>query len=349
MSIQENGGAFNVAQLQAQGSESIQQSPLRGPEIINTENFTMTLGSRLQVRYNYLERDNDSSVSNFSIRRARFSLGGRAYEHFGYAMQLELAGSSVKILDANVRYQLAPFATFWAGQGKAFFGRQQLNSSGNLNFVDRTLVDGRFSAGRQAGIALIGKNDSETFEYNLGIYNGTGINTPNPNNKHMFVARVVLTPLGAYSPVESAHDYPDSPLFAIGASGLHTFTGTGPNETKINRLNIEGAFKIKGWNTTSELYLEEAMPVGDDRFTTTGWYIQSGFLFPNRRNEIALRYGIISPNNVPLNSDVIEIGGSVSHYILQHRAKIQADIRNVERKALNTNNPEFRLQLQLTL
>jgi phosphate-selective porin len=136
--------AFNVAQLQAQGSGSVQQSPLRGPEIINTENFTMTLGSRLQVRYNYLDRINDSSVSNFSIRRARFSLGGRAYEHFGYAMQLELAGSSVKILDANVRYQLAPFATFWAGQGKAFFGRQQLNSSGNLNFVVRTLVDGRF-------------------------------------------------------------------------------------------------------------------------------------------------------------------------------------------------------------
>lgn len=330
-------------------AQEIGETDYRSPEIIRTDNYSMTLGSRLQIRYGYLNRENGDDQSNFGIRRARLSLSGDAYNRFRYAMQLGLAGSSVNLLDANIRYEVAPMVTIWAGQGKALFGRQQLTSSGNLHFVDRTAVDGRFSAGRQAGVALTGQNESQTFEYGVGIYNGNGINSANINNKHMKVARLVLTPFGSYSPAESAHDYPDSPRFAIGVSGLHNTIGSGDSEADIIRLNVEAAFKVHGFNTSGEFYREELSPSGSSNgFYTTGWYLQGGYLLPDRRNEIAVRYGVISPDTSS-NTDQTETGVSVSHYIMQHRAKIQADLRSLTQNGPDTRNVEFRLQLQISL
>jgi phosphate-selective porin OprO and OprP len=324
------------------------QEPVRSPEVIRTENFTMTLGSRLQLRYAFMNPDEGDSNGTFGIRRGRLSMGGSAYQHFRYAMQLELSGGSVSIIDAHISYQMAPMATLWVGQGKAHFGRQQLNSSGNQNFVDRTIVDGRFSAGRQAGAALVGRSEAQSFEYGLGVYNGTGINTANDNNKYMVVGRAVWTPLGAYSPVEGAFDYPDSPRIALGVAGLATTIGAGEARADVTRLNVESAFKLRGFNATGELYWEESDPAGGEKLNTTGWYAQAGLLLPNRRIEIALRYAVISPD-ADIDGDVIETGVAFSHYFHEHRAKLQADVRNVERRLLGTDDVELRLQIQLTL
>jgi phosphate-selective porin OprO and OprP len=320
----------------------------KNPEVVQTENFSMNLGTRFQLRYTYTDPDDGPESGSFSVRRARFSVFGDAYRYFNYALQLEMAGSAVQLIDANVRYRAAPMATIWAGQGKAYFGRQQLVSSGNLNFVDRSEVDTRFSAKRQAGIALTGQNESQTFEYNLGIYNGNGINAANDNNRYMKTARVVLTPFGAYPLTESAHDYPETPKFAIGLSGMHTTLGSQSDETEIIRLNIESAFMINGFNISGEYYWENADPVNVSSYSTTGWYTQAGFLFPGKRNEIVLRYAVID-SDVSLTSDLIEAGAAFSHYFYGHRAKLQADIRNINWVNLDSNTLEFRIQFQLSI
>jgi len=320
----------------------------RSPEIIRTENFSLTLGARLQLRFTHDSPDEGDDVGSFTIRRGRLSLGGSAWEHFRYAMQIELAGGSPNIIDATISHQFSPMATLRAGQAKAFFGRQQLNSSGNLHFVDRTIVDGRFSGQRQNGVALHGQNEGRTFEYGVGIHNGNGINAANNNDRYMFGGRAVLTPFGAYSPAESAFDYPDSPRLAIGGGFLLNTVGTGASETDITRFNVEAAFKIRGFNTTAEFYHEDAEPTGAESLTTIGWYVQPGFLFPNRRNELAVRYAVISPDT-PTDTDTVETGIAFSHYWAAHRAKLQADVRQIEQKATGAEDLQLRLQIQLTL
>jgi phosphate-selective porin OprO and OprP len=320
----------------------------RDPEIIRTENVSLNLGSRFQLLYRYLNPDEGSDNGSFSIRRARLSLSGEAYQYFDYAMQIEMAGSGVNLIDANIRYRIGSMATLWAGQGKAYFGRQQLVSSGNLNFVDRTEVDARFSAKRQTGIAMTGQNESQTFEYNIGIYNGTGINRANDNGKYMKVARVVFTPFGEFPMSESAHEYPDTPKLAIGISGLHTTDGVSDLETDITRLNLESAFKFKGVNISSEFYWEDARPTLSDSFNTIGWYSQAGYMMPGRRNEVVLRYAVIDSDEF-VADDLVETGVAFSHYFYGHKAKLQADLRKIKRSNIDSNDLEFRLQLQVSI
>jgi phosphate-selective porin OprO and OprP len=310
--------------------------------------FTMNLGARVQVRYSYLDPDAADAIGSFAIRRGRLSLGGTAYERFDYVIQLELAGAGARLLDANVRYRASPLATVWFGQGKAPFGRQQLTSSANLHMVDRAITDARFAPGRQIGVMLMGQNTGRTFEYGAGVYNGHGVNTANPDGQYMIVGRAVWTPLGAYAPVESAFDYPSSPRVALGVAGMHNTVSPDGFDVEVVRLGLEGAFKVRGLNATSEYYLERLSPAAGDRLDTSGWYVQGGYLFPNRRHELAARYAVISADT-PLDTDTIETGLGYSLYLSANRAKLQTDLRAIERRAADNPDIELRVQFQLAL
>jgi phosphate-selective porin OprO and OprP len=311
--------------------------------------FTMRIGARLQLQMTYTDPPGDERATNaFQVRRARLSVLGSAYEHFDYVVQLEMAGSNVRLLDANVQARFAPLATIWAGQGKAFFGRQQLTSSGHLQFVDRTLVDGRFSAGRQQGLAVIGRAGT-LLEYNAGVYNGEGINqSTNPDDRFMTVGRLVVTPFGVYGPIESAHDYPSSPRLAFGVAGMHNTVGEDVERVGITRVNTEGAFKVHGLNVTAEFYREWAEPRAGGTETTDGWYLQAGYLLPRRRHELSARWAVIDPRAVDAG-DLVETGLAYSYYVSGHRAKLQADVRNIRDRAAGTDQREVRAQIQLAM
>lgn len=341
-------GAFVIALLLAAvvAPGEAQQTPIE-PDPAQPA-FTMDIGSRIQVRYSYLDRDEQDALGSFGIRRARLSLSGAAYQRFHYAVQIELPGAGARLLDANIRYHMAPMATLWFGQGKAPLGRQQLTSSGNLQMVDRAITDGRFAAGRQQGIALLGRTPGRTFEYHAGVYNGNGINAANDNRHYMYVGRAVFTPFGAYSPTESAHDYPATARLALGVAGLRNTLGLDVDEVDITRLAVEAAFKIRGLNTVGEFFHERATPAVGDPLNTNGWYVQGGYLWPDRRHELAARYAAISPDT-PTDTDTVEMGVGYSLYLNGHRAKFQTDLRNIDRRATGLSDLELRLQFQLTL
>jgi phosphate-selective porin OprO and OprP len=312
--------------------------------------FTLNVGARLQLQYvhSFPGAEEQDPFGTFWVRRGRLSVGGAAYERFNYAIQLELAGGGVQLIDANISTPLAPMATLWFGQGKAPFGRQQLTSSGSLNMVDRAITDGRFAPGRQIGIALFGQNQARTFEYGAGVYNGEGPRTPNQNDRFMYVARAVLTPLGAYGPAESAFDYPSTPRVALGGAVMHNTLGSGENETGVLRLGLEGAFKLQGLNVTSELYREQLSPVVGTGVDTNGWYVQGGYLLPDRRNELAARWAVIQPDT-PTNTGSVEVGVGHSWYFNAHRAKLQTDLRRLTHHAFDTSDVQLRVQFQLAM
>jgi phosphate-selective porin OprO/OprP len=330
--------------------------------------FTMKITTRLQSRYTLTDPEVGDGVGSFRIRRLKSSFEGMAFGDWKYKVQVNWVGGTVVnavtqsstgsvsstrsnspvLEDAQVEYMKNPLAVPWIGQGKAFFGRQQLTSSGRQQFVDRSNVDTRFSAGRDQGIGLTGSTEAKTFEYNLGVYNGNGINqSTNDNEDYLTVGRIVWTPLGEYKLEESSLDYPASPRLALGVSGYQNTIGTGTGERDITRLNGEFAFKVSGLNMVGEYYTEESEPLTGPSLDTDGYYYQLGYLFPNNKLELAGRYGVISPD-VALDSDQIETRLGLSYYFSKtHEYKLQADYGQLEDEARNVKDKEARLQLQL--
>lgn len=330
--------------------------------------FTLKITNRVQPRYTLTDPEVGDGVGSFRIRRMKTSFEGMVFGDWKYKVQANWVGGTVVnavsqsssgtvsstrsngpvLEDAQVEYMRNPLAVPWIGQGKAFFGRQQLISSGRQQFVDRSIVDGRFSAGRDQGIGLTGATEAKTFEYNLGVYNGNGINqSTNDNKDYLTVGRLVWTPFGEYRLEESSLDYPATPRLALGVSGYQNTIGTGTGERDITRLNGEFAFKVNGLNMAGEYYTEESQPLTGPSLDTDGYYYQLGYLFPNQKFELAGRYAVISPD-VAADADQTETRLGLSYYFSKsHDYKLQADYGQIEDEARNTEDKEARLQLQL--
>jgi hypothetical protein len=75
---------------------------------------------------------------------------------------------------------------------------------------------------------------------------------------------------------------------------------------------------------------------------TDGYYVQLGYLFPNKTFEIAARHAVISPDGgVDDTEDLV----AFNWYLGKHDYKLQADFGRLERGGVERN--EARLQLQL--
>ena len=114
----------------------------------------------------------------------------------------------------------------------------------------------------------------------------------------------------------------------------------------MTRLGVEFAYKIGGFNTVAEYYSENADLSGGASADTDGYYIQLGYLFPNKKFEIAGRYAVVSPDS-PVSADETESGVALSYYLHKHDYKIQGDFRTIEDDFTNSKDNEVRIQLQI--
>ena len=292
----------------------------------------------------------DLGQRRFRARRVKTSMEGVVFGDVKYKIQANWVGTPI-LEDAYLQYSRNPLAQLWVGRGKAFFGRQELTSSGKQQFVDRSLFSGRFHPGRDTGVALVGEVPSKVLEYQVGIYNGSGIaSNSNDNDDFMTTARVVWHPMGMIGLEESALDYPSRPKVAIGLAALQNETGTGATVQDDSRLAAELAFKYLGLNAVAE-YVTEDRDTPAGQLDTEGYLVQLGYLFPNQKFELAGRYGLVSPDT-PADRDQTETGVAFSWYISKHDYKLQADYRTVEDLAqsatsANREYDEARLQLQI--
>ena len=310
--------------------------------------FKIKLTNRIQFRFTHEDPETGSSMGSFRIRRYKFKLSGNALGNLKFQFQANFAGDP-ELEDAWVQYTKNRWIQPRVGQMKVAFGRQNLSSSGKQQFVDRTLVVGEFEARRDQGITVIGQNKNKTFEYNVGIYNGNGINkSANDDDEFMYTTRVIFTPLGEYKLEEGALDYTEKSKLAIGIKTLmNNFQTPASGEDDISVYSVELAYKIRGFSFVTE-YAQRT-----DDIELTGeldidaYYVQAGYLLLSNKLEFALRLAEISPDT-PTSTDIGETGIAASYYFKKHNYKVQADFRQIEFDEDPTlDNVEARVQLQL--
>ena len=154
------------------------------------EKFQLSLGARLQSRYTFTDNETGQDASEFRVRRMKLFLSGYAYtKDLTYKLQVNFADSSKTFEDAWLNYRLRDEAQVLFGQEKVQFARQEITSSGALQFVDRANATDTFKVGRDTGLMLHGKVAKGLLNYNLGVYGGVGQNTLRSTNNNAQIGR----------------------------------------------------------------------------------------------------------------------------------------------------------------
>jgi phosphate-selective porin len=370
-----------------------------GKTRITTSSAYLEISNRIQPRYTQELPDDLSPLlagtaaagdtrGSFRIRRAKMKLEGwfwvppetapspRTLPRLSYEVQLNWAALGANVgaqpsnagallEDANIAWDPQGMGRFRVvlGQYKVPFGRQQLTSSGNQQFVDRSLVSDEYERGRDIGVSVQGAVWNNTLEYRAGVFNGNGLNRPgNDNDKFQYNARLMWQPNGAQvlaqrawvsGALYSEADFESTtvPLFAFGlnfeSNNFHRTT-TG-DDLKSTIVGIDGVYKFKGFSATGEYFLRTRRPETAARFDSNGGYLQAGMMLNQFRTwEAVARYGERDVSDRVGNDDIAEIRGGINYYYRRHSLKFQTDFGRVEtgRAAAGGTRRDYELRMQ---
>lgn len=303
---------------------------------------------------------------SFRIRRFKTKLDGWIYStNLTYELQLNWPDTANPLEDANVDYDFTNGKKFFrlkAGQYKVPFGRQQLTSSGNQQFVDRSVVNDTFTPGRDIGVQIWGQFGPEAvadfFEWRVGAFNGAGRTVSrNTNDEYQYDARFTVSPWGSAGYSESHLEAFPTPRLSLAAEYekrnkiIRPATGA-PSGDDRETLGADLVLKWGPVFVFGEYHDQDRTNPAGVTTSIEGYVGQVGVMVVPQKLEIAGRYALVDANTrVRAPNDQIETGLALSWYLNRHNHKIQADYRQLENEAANMGrgitNDEVRVQYQL--
>jgi len=363
--------------------------------------FTMKVGLRFQTltTFNWDASGGlSNSSSNMLIRRSRLKFDGWAFSpKLKYKLELGLSNrdksggsyfthnSSRQIMDAVLKWNFSGNWVLWMGQTKLPGNRERVISSGDLQMVDRSLLNSRFNIDRDIGVQLRHKfNLSENFlvKHIYSISQGEGRNITRGNlGGYQYTARVELFPFGDFSgkgdykgsdlkfepkpKLSLAFNYDLNSDASKNRSNLGSYmfingTSEGSSaefyQTNISTLFIDAMYKHKGFSFMGEYaYRDAADPIaknsdgtltGDIVQVGNGLNLQTGYLL-SKTLEVSARY-----TNISLDKNITGKGAEnqytlgVSKYIVGHKLKVQTDISYTD-IGFKTNQLMYRFQVDI--
>ena len=338
-----------------------------GKTTLETDKVLLNVGNRMQFRWTEELPDDAVQLAgtdakgdprgSFRIRRARLKLDGWFYrKDLQYELQIDWAAGSNVIQDLNINWDLSKKKRFMlkAGQFKVPFGRQEITSSGNQLFVDRSIVSTEFARGRDQGVQLWGELGGAKLEWRAGIFNGNGRTTAaNDNAEYQYDARVMWQPWGPVGYTENDFESKDKPLLGIAVNverndaRVPATAPTAPATFDRATLGADVLFKWRRLSLMGEYFDRDVTPAGAAKFASNGFHAQAGYMFDAGRHwGIGLRYAAWDPDGRVAGDDRTEIGAVLNYFYNKDNLKVQADVRRLEDEARRTQDYEIRLQTQ---
>jgi hypothetical protein len=337
--------------------------------------FSVKFAPRFQVRsISSWDHDGDQYGSpdhTFIVRRARLKFDGFAYSpKLKYKFELGLSNRDIAganqfnrntprfILDAVVMWNFANNWELWAGQTKLPGNVERVVSSGNLQLINRSLLNSRFNIDRDLGVQLRHKSDlggGFLMREKLSISQGEGRNVTSGNEGgFQYTARLEFLPFGNF---KSKGDYSESDLkrepkpklmvgFTYnlnqdavrerGFAGDYMFRADGSlYETDQTTLFADAMFKYNGFSFMGEYAKRTAKDplatdidgslTGDVVLTGDALNLQAGYLFKNNY-EVVGRFTTLDYDAVTEALPTSQYTLGVSKYIVGHKLKVQSDL-----------------------
>lgn len=266
----------------------------------------MKLSGYLQGGFSW---DSDAG-STFYLRRARVSLTGDfAKEKFDYRLQVDMAGSP-KICDLYFRYKPLNELNVQLGQYKLPFSLEnELYGPTKFEFIEYSYLttylvrnDGRFdgikATGRDMGLQLYGgfieRDGYSIINYNVGVFNGSGINNKDNNRSKDVVARLIIKPIKGLS---------------ISGSYMYSETNVELDKyMKAPRWSVGAIYDVRHWIARTEF--AQANFGGN---ITNAFYALAGYHFEKPWTVVA-RYEFINDELHTLDHQRITLGGVYKPY-----------------------------------
>mgnify|MGYP003653163179 FL=1 len=356
--------------------------------------WSMKIATRIQLLSSNtwdVEDGISNPETNFLVRRARLKFDGFAYSpKLKYKLELGLSNRDISgaseftsnapryILDAVIMWNFYENFELWVGQTKLPGNMERVISSGNLQQVDRSLLNSRFTLDRDMGIQLrhnFNLSDKFLVREILAISQGEGRNVTTGNiGGHQYTGRLELLPFGSFN---SKGEYSggdlkreETPKLMIAGSyninidavrnrnsqGSYMINDIGFYSTNVNSLFLDAMFKYSGFSFMAEYAqrtADDAIAKNSDGTLTgdqvqigNGLNLQTGYLFTNNW-EVSGRY-----TNIELDKNIIgknpqtQYTLGLSKYIVGHKLKVQTDLSYLSEDN-GTNQLMYRLQFDI--
>ncbi len=136
------------------------------------------------------------------LRRVRAEFMGTILKHFDYMLAGEFAnapsgGQSASATDVFVNINYTTWANVQVGQFDAPFTMENRTIDKYIDFMERSITVRSFGipSNKDLGLMVSGLAPSRFFHYELGVFNGDGIDVRNPDNHFDFMGRAYIAPL----------------------------------------------------------------------------------------------------------------------------------------------------------
>jgi len=391
-----------VSQL---GTAQVEKPKFGKGIVVEGENYKLKAAFRFQNLFTNewnIRNDDFKYVegleSNFMVRRARLKFSGWAYTpKLKYKMELGLSNKDLSggdgpeyknasrmILDAYLEWNFFKDFSILVGQTKLPGNRERIISSANMQFVDRSRLNSKFTLDRDMGIMLkhhhtIGEQFKIKGVYSMAQGAGRNITAGNLGGGLSHTFKVEFLPFGNFA---SKGDYTggdlkreQKPKLAIafaynsnsnavrtaGQKGKFIINSDGDYVGKtLNTVYADFMFKYKGFlfmgefaqratdDNNPDVLDTDNLTVLRTYYTGTGLNFQTGYLFENNV-EVAGRYTIIDPQTSTGNSSETEYGLALSKYVVGHKLKVQTDLgyRQISNTTAKDDKLFWRVQVDI--
>lgn len=327
-------------------------------------NFRFRMQNR--VGFSNVLDNTDNGSFDARVRRLRLRMDGYIYTpKISYSVQLAFtrgdqdfddSGIPNIVRDAVVFYNFTD--NFWVsfGQNKLPGNRQRVNSSGQLQFADRSLVNSRFTVDRDFGMTFHYTNKIGQMPFNAkaAISTGEGRAALGSDNGLAYTGRMEFLPFGEFTNEgdysEGDIEREETPKLSLGGGYSYNDRTTREggqlgryvkNPFTLKTSFADAIFKYQGFayqveymrrdvdnpfNIVDDQFNQVDGPEEEETYAQKGWGVnqQASYLL-NKGYEVATRYTHIKPHqqlrNYEDQLDVIELG--LTKYMKAHRLKFQ--------------------------
>lgn len=341
--------------------------------------FKFKYGGRIQTRFDVSQLQNAGAGTEKELyfRRVRLKSDGHLFTpKLGYKVEIDVIGAQV--LDAVLKWNFYQNFVLWAGQTKLRGNRERVISSQNLQFVDRSLLNSKFTLDRDIGFWLMHhfQAGNGVIREAVSVSRGEGLSifqdNPAPINEGLdYSARLEYLPFGNFTnkgdykgsdleresipklSIGLTFDYNEKAVKSRGQKGSLT-----DNEANLRSWIGDAMFKYRGFSMMTEyvdrkVYNYSSQPIEqfndfvNDYYTGTAFNAQTGYLF-KKNYELAARYTQVRPQEGSSFTDLTEYTFALSKYIVGHYIKVQTDfsLRYEQDKPVTHI---YRLQFELSL